>query len=126
MCDRKGCATVLGAVSPPPALVDPNLGGRRVRQSAAGLPRASNGQVAVSTLRSGRASPTTVIASVHQPLYSAASVQRVISSSIPDPVTSRCTSLLDSTGLCVHADQWSLPPRAALVAGPTRPPQVGH
>ena len=87
---------------------------------------ASNGQVAVSALGCGRACPTTVIASVHQPLYGAASVLRVISSSIPDPVTSRCTSLLDSTGLCVHAGQWSLPPRAALVAGPTRPHQVGH
>ena len=92
---------------------------------------ASNGQVAVSALGSGRACPTTVIASVHQALYGAVlssqvSVRRVISCPIPEPVISRCTSLLGSTGLCVHAGQWSLPPRAALVAGPTRPHQVGH
>ena len=44
MCDPEGCATVLGVVrgggtQAPPPLVDPNLGGRRVRRSAAGLPR---------------------------------------------------------------------------------------
>ena len=47
MCDPEGCATVLGAVGGgggdkgtggiPPPLVDPNLGGRRVGRSAAGL-----------------------------------------------------------------------------------------
>ena len=40
---------------------------------------ASNGQVAVSALGSGRACPTTVIASVHQPLYGAVSVRSVFS-----------------------------------------------
>ena len=80
----------------------------------------------MSALGSGRACPTTVIASVHQPLYCAVSVRRVFSCPIPDPVTSCCTCLLDSTGLCVHAGQRSLPPRVALVAGPTRPHQVGH
>ena len=88
---------------------------------------ASNGQVAVSALGSSRACPTTVIviASVHQPLYGVVLVRRVSLSSIPDPVISRFTCLLDSTGLCAHAGQRSLPPRAALVAGPTRPHQVG-
>ena len=42
MCDPEGCATVVGVVGGggglPPALVDPNLGGRRVGWSAAGLP----------------------------------------------------------------------------------------
>ena len=38
------------------------------------LDRASNGQVAVSALGSGRACPTTFIASVHWPLYGAFSV----------------------------------------------------
>ena len=48
MCDPKGCATLLRAVrggggTPTPqggggGLVDPNLGGRRVGRSAAGLP----------------------------------------------------------------------------------------
>ena len=50
---------------PPYHFVDPNLGGWRVGQSAAGLPQrvgASNGQVAVSAFGSGCACPTAVIA----------------------------------------------------------------
>ena len=48
MCDPKGCATILGAVAGGGgggALGDPNLGGRRVRRSAAGLPEGGGGRV---------------------------------------------------------------------------------
>ena len=79
----------------------------------------------MSALGSGHACPTTVIASVHRPLYGAISVRRVISGSFLVPVASRCTRLLDSTGLCVNAGQRSFPPRVAVIAGPTRPHQVG-
>ena len=72
----------------------------------------------MSALGSGHACPTTVIASVHQPLYGADSVRRVSLCSISDPVISRCTCLLDSTGLCVQLVKghplpglhWSLAP----------------
>ena len=51
MCDPEGCATVLGVVGggDPPPLVDPNLGGRRVGRSAAGLPGEGGGGGSVGT-----------------------------------------------------------------------------
>ena len=49
MCDPEGCATVLEVVGggggcPPPPLIDPNLGGRQVGRSAAGLPWGGGGR----------------------------------------------------------------------------------
>ena len=52
MCDPKGCAKVLVVVrggGPPPPLVDPNLGGRWVGRSAAGLPGGGGGGRSVGT-----------------------------------------------------------------------------
>ena len=50
MCDPEGCATVLGAVGGGGGgLVDPNLGGRQVGQSAAGLPGGGGGLVGTPT-----------------------------------------------------------------------------
>ena len=88
-------------------------------------PSASNGQVALSALGSGRACPTAVIAfcpsADTRRFHSARCVQR--SALAPAPaIRAGC---LGSTGFCVHPGQWSLPSCAAWIAGPIWPHMVG-
>ena len=84
------------------------------------------GQVAVSALGPGRACPATVIAFCPccQLVARAFSVRANWRSAL-DPTSAGHFSCPGSTGLGVHAGQGSLPPSAAIVAGPIWPHLVG-
>ena len=67
MCEPEGCATVLGAVGGGGgALVDPNLGGRRVGWSATRLPPGGGGGGTPTYIPQNDPHDTLIILNMHK------------------------------------------------------------